>query len=406
MNVRIAAVIVCAGTALSFTLALGLSPRRAVLMTAAAIGGAVIAGAAGALVLTTLHRRSIGTQVAAVALTQIAAIATGGAAAAWTMSVTPSELHAMLAVLAAAGPAGLVLAQPLGRRVERASRSLGEVARRIGEGEYPSALPATAARELEELARALDAMSMRLEDAHARERAVEASRRELVAWVSHDLRTPLAGIRAMAEALEDGVVADAGTVRRYHTTIRREADRLTELVDGLFELSRIHAGTIALDLQRVSLADLVSDAIAAADPIAAVKGVQLEGRCTDDATAELSAPEVSRVLRNLIENAIRHTPNDGTVSVVTGVDEGRAFVSVADSCGGIPEADLGRVFDTAFRGESARTPSRNDDGLAPGAGIGLAIAQGIVEAHHGQITVRNEGVGCRFDVRLPLRQPR
>jgi signal transduction histidine kinase len=115
----------------------------------------------------------------------------------------------------------------------------------------------------------------------------------------------------------------------------------------------------------------------------------------------LAPSHVARVLRNLLDNAIRHTPSDGSVWIQTGLEGAAAYVSVADECGGIPEADLGRVFDPAFRGEQARTPS--EDG---GAGLGLAIARGIVEAHHGEISVRNEGAGCRFTVRLPLSQPR
>jgi signal transduction histidine kinase len=110
--------------------------------------------------------------------------------------------------------------------------------------------------------------------------------------------------------------------------------------------------------------------------------------------------ELSRALRNVLENAIRHTPSDGAVSVHAGIEDGLAYVSVADGCGGIPEDDLDRVFDLAFRGEAARTP-----GPDSGAGLGLAIARGIVEAHHGDISVRNEGPGCRFTLRLPLDRP-
>jgi signal transduction histidine kinase len=117
---------------------------------------------------------------------------------------------------------------------------------------------------------------------------------------------------------------------------------------------------------------------------------------TEAPEVDLSVPDMARVLRNLLENAIRHTPSDGAVVVEAGVEDEHAYVAVADTCGGIPEPDIGRVFDVAFRGASARTP---DDG---GAGLGLAIARGIVQAHHGEINVRNEGSGCRFTVRLPL----
>src|SRR5207247_694731 len=185
-------------------------------------------------------------------------------------------------------------------------------------------------------------------EAREKERQAEAGRRELVAWVSHDLRTPLAGIRAMTEALEDEVVTDPATVSRYQAAIRREADHLAELVDDLFELSRLQAGTLRLELERASLADIVSDALAASAPAADAKGVRLEGRqAGPPPELPLATPEVSRALRNLLENAIRHTPSDGAVSVEVGIDGQRAFVSVADSCGGIPADDLDRVFDPA-----------------------------------------------------------
>jgi signal transduction histidine kinase len=176
-------------------------------------------------------------------------------------------------------------------------------------------------------------------------------------------------------------------------------DRLSGLVDDLFELSRIDAGALHLEMQRASLGDLVSDALSAAAASARARGIRLEGRLTSDAPElELSVPEMSRVLRNLLDNAIRHTPSDGTVSVEAGIDDDCAFVAVQDSCGGIPEIDISRVFDVAFRGETSRTP---DDGRA---GLGLAIARGLVRAHHGEIRVVNREAGCRFTVRLPITQ--
>ena len=152
-----------------------------------------------------------------------------------------------------------------------------------------------------------------------REQALEGSRRELVAWVSHDLRTPLSAIRALVEALEDGIVDDRPTVARYHTMLRIEAERLSGLVDDLFELSRTQAGVLRLEFESVSLADLVSDALAGASAVAATKGVHLEGHVAGVAPElHASAPEVLRALRNMLENAIRHTPSDGTVVVEAG----------------------------------------------------------------------------------------
>jgi signal transduction histidine kinase len=214
--------------------------------------------------------------------------------------------------------------------------------------------------------------------------------------VSHDLRTPLAGIRAMSEALADGVVSDPDEVRRYHGTIQSETERLASLVDDLFELSRIHADAVTLDLGTAHLADLVSDALASARPAADARRVRLDGRVEGTvAPVRLAAHEMGRVLQNLLDNAIRHTPAGGTVTVEVGGDGSGAAVTVRDECGGIPPGDLDRVFDLAYRGDAARSPGDR------GAGLGLAIARGLVEAHAGEIAVRNDESGCRFTVRLP-----
>jgi signal transduction histidine kinase len=372
------------------------SDRAELALIAGASAAAV--GLAGATALRAMHDRPLAWQAAAVALTGVLAVAGGAWAAANAMFVSAHDLDALGVVLAAAGLVGIAVALVLGRRVGRDSRALIDVARRIGRGEAGVGAGRPATAELATLARELERMSAQLDQARARERALEASRRELVAWVSHDLRTPLAAVRAMAEALEDGVVSDPATVARYHRQLGIEVDRLAVLVDDLFELSRTQAGVLELHREPVALGDLISDALAGAAPVAQAKGVHLEGRL-DGPTPELalSTAEVARALRNLLENAIRHTPADGTVRVEAGVDDGHAYVAVADACGGIPEPDLDRVFDVAFRGEMART-----SGAGAGAGLGLAIARGMVEAHGGELTVGNDGPGCRFIVRLPM----
>lgn len=239
-------------------------------------------------------------------------------------------------------------------------------------------------------------------EARERERAAEASRRELVAWISHDLRSPLAGIRATAEALADGVVSRPEEVTGYAERMSGEAARLSTMVDDLFELSRITAGAFQLTLRDVPLTDVVSDALAAHDTLARRKGVRVSADAATTPVVAGSDPELARVVRNLLSNAIRHTPPDGTVAVRVDVDGAEALLSVADSCGGIPEDELARIFDVAFRGTSARTPDRTGD---TSGGLGLAIAKGLVEAHRGRIGVHNHGPGCRFDVHLPLAAP-
>jgi signal transduction histidine kinase len=169
------------------------------------------------------------------------------------------------------------------------------------------------------------------------------------------------------------------------------------MVDDLFELSRITAGALNLTLSQVSLRDVVSDVLSAQSPVARRKNVHVQARADAEPVILGSDPELARVVANLVSNAIRHTPPEGTVAVEVAVDGADAVLAVDDACGGIPSADLGRVFDVAFRGSAARTPSPDQ----AGGGLGLAIAKGLVEAHHGRIAARNHGPGCRFEVRLP-----
>jgi signal transduction histidine kinase len=387
----------------------GIPAGEAVRLVVQSCLGAAVTGLFVSGLLFVWRGRPLGVQVAVAAFAPVLAVALGVAWAASQMFITRHDLWVLWVVLVGAGTVGLVVALLLGRRVAQVSTSVGEMARRLGERGPGAALRAgegratgTGPHEWEALASQLEETSARLADAQAQAAALERSRRELVSWVSHDLRTPLAGIRAMVEALEDRVVDDAETVARYHRTMRREADRLAGLVDDLFELSRIHAGLLALDLQPLALDELIADAIAGASVAARAKGITLAEEVDDPApVVELSTPEMARVVRNLLDNAIRHTPAGETVVVRAALDASatHAEVWVQDGCGGIPEGDLGQVFELAYRGDAARTPG---DG---GAGLGLAVARGLVEAHHGQISVRNEGEGCRFTVSLPCSPP-
>ena len=366
-----------------------------------AAGAAVVMGIGGALVLWRMRRAGIRSQIAVVALTCLLAVGLGTATAAQQMFISSHDLRSLVVVLVAAGTVSVAIAIGLGIHVGHDAAKLEESARRVQSDHVFHSVDRPQTRELASVAAELENMLARIDEGMARERALDASRRELIAWVSHDLRTPLSGIRAMAEALEDGVASDPESIARYHKAIRIEVDRLSGLVDDLFELSRISAGALRLQMERVSLEDLVSDTLAAAAGVARAKGVRLEGRVASaPPQIELSAPEMARVFRNLVENAIRHTPSDGAVSVEVGVDNEQAFIAVSDTCGGIPDVDIDRVFDVAFRGEAARTPG--GDG---GAGLGLAIAKGIVEAHLGRIEVHNRKQGCCFTVRLPLDRP-
>jgi signal transduction histidine kinase len=358
---------------------------------------AVVTTAIGLVALRLLAARSIAAMLTVVAAVTVVTSLAGVGAIAYLMLAPGTDQKVMLELLGIAGLAGFAVALFVSRRLSKASRLLLGAVQEVGKTGFYEPPRVTLPVELAGLSEGLAAAHERLADARERERALEASRRELVAWVSHDLRTPLAGLRAMAEALEDGIVRDYETVSTYHTQMRREADRLTTMIDDLFELSRIHAGALRLSRRLVGLDDLVAEALASTEPLARAKGVRLQGASVRGLPVLVDAEEFGRALRNLVTNAIRHTPSDGMVQVEGQVERGMARVSVADACGGIALDALPRVFDVAFRGETARTPGQ--DG---GAGLGLSIARGIVEAHAGQIAVKNSGPGCLFVIRLPL----
>ena len=384
------------GSALTLIVAVATSMtnRDALELVGIAAGVAGIAILLGVPLLRLLRARSLALQIATLTLVIVGAVALGAFVAARAMFISTHDLAVIEIVLMAAATVGVTAAVWLGASVATTSSSLVAVTRRIGTGPAGDAPTVAGPPEFVRLAHELELMEARLDDARRREQAVEQSRRELVAWVSHDLRTPLAAIRVIVEALEDGVVTDPETVARYHSTLQTETDRLAALVDDLFELSRTQSGMIELQLERVSLTDLVSDAIAGVAPVAAAKGVRLEGRIAGvRAEVAVSTPEVLRALRNVLENAIRHTPPDGSVMVEAGSAATDAYVSVVDSGGGIPEADLERIFEVGYQVDRARSSGT--------AGLGLAIARGFVEAHHGEISAANENGGARFTVRLP-----
>ena len=233
------------------------------------------------------------------------------------------------------------------------------------------------------------------------ERAAEQSRRRLVAFVSHDLRTPLAGIRAVSEAIADGLVGGE-EVREHAKHIEQESIRLSEMVDDLFEMSKINAGAVQAAHDNVAL-DEVADDVLAAHRIAAERaGVLLQMSLPGKPVRVLGSDRaLVRVLSNLVANAIAHTPEGGTVELALGSDEHGAYARVDDTGVGIDEADLPRVFDVAYRGSNGRVP-RSDSSLPSGSGLGLAIAAGLVKAHRGTLTARNLATGARFEVRLPL----
>jgi signal transduction histidine kinase len=359
-----------------------------------AVGCTSAVGLAGTGVIWLLRRASLRLSIQASGVVSVLAIVAGTIGTAEAMFLSQHDLGVVVMVCIFAGIVACAFSWLLGRQVVSASAALRQAARSLSDGPGQFTPPARPlAAEFAALSRDLADTSAKLEKSRARERALEQSRRQLVAWVSHDLRTPLAGLRAMAEALEDGVAADPP---RYHKQMRADAERLAGMVDDLFELSRIHSGTMQLCCDEVALDDLASDVLASTEALARQRGVRLAGSAAGHLVVRADPRELSRALTNLLTNAIRHTPAGGCVYVEARREHADIVLTVADGCGGIPEADLPHVFDLAWRGTDARSPAPDS-----GAGLGLAIVRGVVEAHRGSVRVVNAGLGCRFEVRLP-----
>jgi signal transduction histidine kinase len=339
------------------------------------------------------------TQALVIAVAALVSTISGVVVAAGAMFISAHDLGALLVVIAVSASVAVGSALQFGSEIDVGTRDVRDLARHLGTGAapHPPEIRPTRSPEFDALADEVADLPRRLDALRRRADALERSRRDLVAWVSHDLRSPLATIRAMAEALDDGVAADPETQARYHHQIRRDAERLSALVSDLFELSRIHSGALVVHSDRVPLHSVVDDVLAASHHQAELEGVRLVDESDDVLVVDVAVAELTRVLHNLVDNAIRHTPAGGQIVVRSGSEHGHAVLSVQDQCGGIPEPDLDRVFDVAFRGDAARSRDQQ------GGGLGLAIAKGLVEACDGTIAVDNAREGCRFTVQLPLR---
>jgi signal transduction histidine kinase len=376
------------------------------LITGLTLGACLVVGLLGALLLRAIRRSSLRYQLAVATLIPVIAVAATVVINVQLMFLSAHDTTVILFAVGIAVVLAVVGGWLVSRRFSLASRRLEDTVGLLvsdSQGVRASAdqppdsggtdrhLPAELARVEKELAEARQTLA----DARQRERTAEQSRQELVSFMSHDLRTPLAGLRALAEGLEDGVIADVpGTLRHIRGTVAR----MTIMVDDLFALSRVQGAPEPRELSLVALSELVCDVTAEAEATAQTAHVRLELNVPEqDNLAVLGRHEdLSRALGNLVSNAIRHTEPGQTVRISADrAEDGSVRVLVMDGCGGIPEAHLDRVFDTGWRGSPARGST---DG---GAGLGLAIARGVVESHQGEIAVRNTEIGCCFEVALP-----
>ena len=283
--------------------------------------------------------------------------------------------------------------------------ALGIGAHRIAAGHLDTRVRLGGNDEISELASSFNEMAVQLETAARKQSELDALRRELIAWVGHDLRTPLASVRAIVEALADGVVDDPATVDRYLSTAKRDIASLSMLIDDLFDMAQLDAGGMQLDRQMNSMTDLISDTIESFTGVAASKQVSLSGEAAPGIDpVPMDARLIGRVLGNLVGNAVRHTPEGGAVSVAAVPIPGAVRIDIADTGEGIRSEDLPHVFEQFYRGEKSRSRATG------GSGLGLAISKGIVEAHGGAISVRTaQGKGTTVSFTLPakpLKDPR
>jgi signal transduction histidine kinase len=396
-NLLPAAVLICGAVVASVVaLSVGTPGDDAAVLIGSTAAFSIAVAFASRWFLARRGEASLRSQIIVASIAAVATVAAGTLAAARAMFISVHDLNALVAVLTIAVAVAIAAALSLANRFDRDTGTVSRIAQQMIDGPTDSSAEgAFGIKEMRDLARRLDQVSVQLESSRQREQSLDRSRRELVSWVSHDLRSPLASIRALAEALEDGIATDESHRARYYQSIRQESERLSALVDDLFELSRLQAGAIASSPDTVLVQELVDDAVTAIRPRAELNGVRIQTDIAEIATRPVPATDVTRALRNLLDNAVRHTRRDGVILLDGHIDGDDAVVlSVLDECGGIPDADIHRVFDTAFRGDGAR-------GRDGGGGLGLAIARGLVESHAGKIDVRNHELGCQFTIRIP-----
>lgn len=360
---------------------------------------AAVAVAVGALAWVALRlfaRAPIIVHIVTIVVAAVAAVAGGIALVANAMYISEDDVAVAINVTMTSGLVSVGMAIGLGVSLSRAAQRLRRAATQLGTGgslEPARAVTAELAAVHDELVES----SRRLRTARAETELSEQARRELVTRIAHDLMAPLAGIRAIAESLEDGLSPDPAQHLRQ---LSSQVKRTTALVYDLFAVSRIDAGELTLSLDTVSLTDLASDVVAEFTELARARGLRLQFEATESVTVHVDSRELSRVLVNLMTNAFEHSPDGGVVEVSVAREGDTAALSVRDQGPGIPDADLPHLFEPGWRRSLARTPGGLD--LSGGAGLGLAIADAVVAAHGGSIRVTALDPGTQFTVRLPL----
>ena len=314
------------------------------------------------------------------------------------MFASQHDLMLAIVLLVFAGGIAMILGYFLSSTVTERINLLKGAAEKLAKGDLQTRVPVNGRDEVAALSTTFNQMAEQLQAADQKQRELETLRRDLIAWVSHDLQTPLTSMRAILEALSDGVVDEPEMVKRYLLTAQRDVMSLSALIDDLFQMSQLDAGGFPLHRAASSLSDLVSDTLESFSQLAKQGGILLEGQVESDVDPVfMDTQAIGRVFNNLISNALRHTPANGRVSVWVRRGASGVEVTVSDTGEGIRPQDIPHIFERFYRGDPARSRQRGS-----GAGLGLAIARGIVHAHGGDIRVESElGKGTQFTFHIP-----
>ena len=313
------------------------------------------------------------------------------------MFASEHDLLLAIVLLVFAGGMAMILGYFLSSTVTERIDLLKGAAEKLSQGNLQARVPVQGHDEVSALAVTFNQMAEQLQAADRKQRELEGLRRDLIAWVSHDLQTPLTSMRAILEALSDGIVDEPETVKRYLNTAQRDVRSLSALIDDLFQMAQLDAGGFPLHRAPASLNDLVSDTLESFTELAKQQAITLEGQVESDVDPVfMDTQAIGRALNNLISNALRHTPPAGRVSVWVRRTGMRVEVTVSDTGEGIRAEDIPHIFERFYRGEKSRNRGTG------GAGLGLAIARGIVRAHGGDIRVESKvGKGTQFTFHIP-----
>jgi two-component system sensor histidine kinase BaeS len=327
--------------------------------------------------------RSLRTSLIVVAFAAVAVTGAVVAVAALTMFIEPHDLTLVLVAIGLGVGLGGVIAGAIARPLTKDLAAISRTAEQVAQGDLTARTGVDRADELGRAARALDEMIGALETS-------ESERRNLLSAIGHDLRTPMGSMQAAVEALQDGVAPDPPA---YLRGLGNDLEHLRHLVDDLFLLARIDAGRLELSPIGVDLSELADEAVEAVTPSAAKRSIAVKVESPGHVAVHGDPAALGRVFRNLLANAIRHSPASGEVRVVVGVDGDQAVTTVIDQGPGFPEDGREKLLEAFARADDSRSRESG------GSGLGLAIARSIVEAHGGEMSL---GAGPGGDVRFSV----